>query len=319
MARKTHRGNVANEFVRVILTDIGLRANGFSKADWQRTLEAFDYKCAYTGATLDDGPLDRDHAVPLNRKHGGLHVFGNVVPATRLANSQKSGTRYDEFLRSDSTKLTSLAGRTPEQREEAIKRIEDFMAAARPDQLLDSRPEMLAYYDRKYQEILTLCATTNEETAALLKQLGAMEETAESETASPDDDQLYASAEDFERDEQALVVLPAPYDRLFEEFENRKIGAFAQAVFTQLFADNRIAPYLELLQDAGYSRRQLGLYFPALARQRGTENKYYATPYTILNGHEYYLCNDWYRSKRTTFEDWLTGTVFSRPVRPVRP
>ena len=316
MARKASPGSVANEFVRLILTEVGLKAGGLSKADWQRTLDAFGNKCAYTGAA--DKPLVQEHAVPLNRTHGGLHVYGNVVPATQEANSQKAGKRYDDFLRSKASKLTSLSQQSPAQREEAITKIDGFMAAARRENPSAMQPvvqpELLAYYEQKYRQVTALCAATSDETDALLKRLGAAPEPAEQDGTTDEDEQTYASAEAFEHDEPGTADLPEAYALLFEQYENLKIGAFARAVFKQLFADGRIAPLLKQLQDTDYSRLQLGLYYPALVRNRNATNsgKYYAPSYRTTNGHEYYLCNDWYRSRRGTFEDWLTDTVFGQ-------
>ena len=309
MPRQARPGNVANEFIRVILTEIGVRAGGLSNADWERTLKMFDYRCAYTGAKLEAGDLDQDHAVPLNRKHGGLHVFGNVVPATRLANSQKAGKRYDEFLRSTSIKLTSLKDRTTTQREESLAFIEKFMAGARHDNLLAVHPDLLKYYGKKYEEVKALCAATSAETADLLQCLQTVALPDEA-PALDDEHYTYASEEEFKRDEEAVDVLPEPYDRLFEQYSDRGIGAFARAVFEKLLLDPRIKHFLKELQKKEYSREHLAVYHPVLTpHQEHDEARYYAKPYQAIDGQEYYLCNDWYNSRRGTLEDWLRDTV----------
>ena len=40
------------------------------------------------------GRMDRDHAIPMNRKHCGLHLYDNVLPATKEANQRKAGQHY---------------------------------------------------------------------------------------------------------------------------------------------------------------------------------------------------------------------------------
>lgn len=113
MPNQTAPGDVANIFVRYILTKVGVKAGGLTKTDWQSTLTKFGNCCAYTGQPMDT-TYDKDHAVPINRKHGGLHVYGNVLPASKLANSQKKGLRYDEFLRAEGGEIFELS--TPDGR-----------------------------------------------------------------------------------------------------------------------------------------------------------------------------------------------------------
>ena len=85
-------------FVRVILSDAGTMLGGLTEDEWWKTLEWFDGRCAYTGEELAEGRTERDHAVPMNRTHCGLHLFGNVVPATKLANRHKAGDHYRHFV-----------------------------------------------------------------------------------------------------------------------------------------------------------------------------------------------------------------------------
>lgn len=96
--RKTNPGNAANAFVRVILADAGTMLGGMSEDEWQKTLDWFGGRCAYTGEELVEGETDRDHAIPMNRAHCGLHLYGNVLPATREANGRKAGKHYREFV-----------------------------------------------------------------------------------------------------------------------------------------------------------------------------------------------------------------------------
>ena len=97
-ARRTNPRDAANIFVRVILADAGALLGGFTEEEWERTVEYFGGRCAYTGADLAGGPVDRDHAIPLSRAHCGVHLFGNVLPATKAANSEKGGKHYADFV-----------------------------------------------------------------------------------------------------------------------------------------------------------------------------------------------------------------------------
>ena len=96
--RKPNPGNAANACVQVILSDAGTMLRGMSEGEWQRTLDWFDGRCAYTGEELTEGETDRDYAIPMSRAHCGLHLYGNVLPATREANGRKAGKHDREFV-----------------------------------------------------------------------------------------------------------------------------------------------------------------------------------------------------------------------------
>ena len=96
--RKWNPGDAANVFVRVILSDAGALLGGLTDDEWRATLDWFDGRCAYTNEELPEGRAEQDHAVPMNRKHCGLHLYGNVLPATREANRRKAGEHYRDFV-----------------------------------------------------------------------------------------------------------------------------------------------------------------------------------------------------------------------------
>ena len=88
MARQTRKwnpGDAANTFIRVILSDAGTILGGITEDDWEQTLAYFNWRCAYTGAKLIGGHIERDHAISMNREHCGIHLYGNVLPATKEA------------------------------------------------------------------------------------------------------------------------------------------------------------------------------------------------------------------------------------------
>ena len=71
---------------------------GVNEDEWQMTVDWFGGRCAYTGEELAEGETDRDHAIPMSSAHCGLHLYGNVLPATREANGRKAGKHYRDFV-----------------------------------------------------------------------------------------------------------------------------------------------------------------------------------------------------------------------------
>lgn len=312
MANQATPNVVANTFVRYILTQAGLSFGGFTVGgtndQWQATLVAFDHKCAYTGQQLTGLKVEKEHAVAMNRTGGGLHVYGNVVPSTPQANAQKLGLRYDEFLRSRGDKFSSIAHLSDDEREAAIVRIEDFMQSARPDGLLDPHPELLAFYKEQYEVAKSLCAQAQEKLQALLQKLQLEEVPAETDAGQLD----LPTAEQLELEEESASDLPPAYQALQTQYENRKIGVYAQAVFRALFADGHIAQQLETLTRPDESLARFKLSFPLFTtRRQEAPARYYADAYH-LNGTDYYLCNHWYERSRDYLDSWLTETVFGQ-------
>jgi hypothetical protein len=304
MANRPTPGVVANSLVRYILTQAGLAAGGLSNEQWQRTLQAFNGCCAYTGQPL--APAEKEHAVPMNRTQGGLHVFGNVLPATGAANREKGGLRYDVFLRAKGERFKSVAHLTDEQREARIAHIEAFMQAARTDGLLASHPELLAFYAAQYEQAKELCANSVEQLTALLAKLNVTEEPATDATATPQD---VPTPEQFELEETDLDALPEPYRTIQDFGSQTNVGSYAQAIFRQLFADGRIAALLPALARREDSFTSFKLSFPALVTHRPENGgRYYATPYHY-EGTEYYLCSQWYERHRAALDTWLATLV----------
>ena len=90
--RKWNPGDAANAFVRVILSDAGAKLGGLTEWEWERTLDWFEERCAYTREALLNGRSERDHAIPMNRTHCGIHLYGNVLPVSTNANRQKAAS-----------------------------------------------------------------------------------------------------------------------------------------------------------------------------------------------------------------------------------
>ena len=93
-------GDAANVFIRVILSDASSILGGLTEEQWEETLAFFGHRCAYSGTPFKKGSIkiEHGHPIPQNREWCGLHLYGNVVPATPDAIQLKGGKHYAEFL-----------------------------------------------------------------------------------------------------------------------------------------------------------------------------------------------------------------------------
>ena len=102
--RQHNPGDAASAFIRVLLSEAGRLAGGLTDSEWEDTMAHFDHCCAYTGEPLTNETTRQEHAIPINRESCGLHLYGNVVPATKEANRRKS-SKHKEFLKDDPHRL----------------------------------------------------------------------------------------------------------------------------------------------------------------------------------------------------------------------
>ena len=150
--RRTNPGDAANAFVRVILSDAGAMLGGLKEHEWRKTLEWFDGRCAYTGRSLADGETERDHAIPMNRTQCGLHLYGNVVPATQEANRRKAGTHYREFI----------------EDRDRLERIDAFLRASMYWERVSAFGNLQTYCEAQYRAIDALCRVNRQYLLSLL-------------------------------------------------------------------------------------------------------------------------------------------------------
>ena len=146
--RQHHPGDAANAFIRVLLSDAGKLAGGLSDEQWDKTLEYFDYRCAYTGEKLTKDSAEQEHAIPINRDHCGLHLYGNVVPATKQANRKKGPRRYGDYFR-DFDDVDNA---------KRLQKIEEFMEMSEYHQKTKPFQGLYAYCQTQYGVITALCA-----------------------------------------------------------------------------------------------------------------------------------------------------------------
>ena len=166
--RKWNPGDAANTFVRVILSDAGTKLGGLTEPEWNRTLDFFGGRCAYTGETLLGGLIERDHAIPMNRAHGGLHLYGNVVPATAQANVRKGGRHYRDFVE-DADRLAQ---------------IENFITQSGYWERVSVFGDLRRYCEAQYRAVDALCRVNSQYLASLLPE--DLEDRATSVPEPPD-------------------------------------------------------------------------------------------------------------------------------------
>lgn len=152
--KRTYSGDVANSFVRCLLSDVGASLGGLSKKDWEKTLEYFEYKCAYTGEPITLETAVMDHVIPHNREFCGLHIYGNVIPSTKGANGAKSSTDFEEFLLSDAE---CLNGSTQNERQRRIDKINSFMKEAGFQEKLEKVDNLKLFCHKEYANIQAMC------------------------------------------------------------------------------------------------------------------------------------------------------------------
>src|SRR5436305_10244077 len=99
MPKRTNPADVANLFIRCFLSDVG-EALAVAQTCIGARREYFDFCCAYTGKPVTKATAVMDHAIPMNKRHCGLHLFGNLVPCISAANTEKHYRHYREFLSS---------------------------------------------------------------------------------------------------------------------------------------------------------------------------------------------------------------------------
>lgn len=144
MAQKMLRknpGDVANTFIRCLLSDAGEILGGITDEQWSSTLEYFEYRCPYTGVAITDEYAVKDHAIPINRDHCGLHLYGNVLPCTDEANRKKHRHHYSDFV-TDRNRL---------------EKIESFLEYTGYWEKARSLGDLQAYCKTQYEVITGLC------------------------------------------------------------------------------------------------------------------------------------------------------------------
>jgi hypothetical protein len=151
--KRTHAADAANLFVRNLLCEISEQLGGFKEQDWTKTKKYFDNRCAYTGSTKN---IVMDHATAHNRTHCGLHLYGNIIPASKEANASKSGKTLEEFFDSDAICLEGIDEQTRLERLNKIKEFQEQSGYQKITKILDTKINIKEFMQKSYQEILNL-------------------------------------------------------------------------------------------------------------------------------------------------------------------
>lgn len=149
--KRTNPGDVANLFVRCMLSDISDMLGGFSNEELQKTVEYFDYKCPYTGQDISVEYQTHkwvlDHLIPHNRESCGLNLYGNIIVTTREINSKKAAKSFEDFIRFDTQG-------TEEEKEARIQKIRIFQKEAGYFNKIKDINEIKELCKQKYDFIL---------------------------------------------------------------------------------------------------------------------------------------------------------------------
>lgn len=148
--KRTFSADAANVFIRNFLCDISDALGRFSDEDYKHTLKYFNNCCAYTGVKLSKKSMTLDHIIPHNRKYCGLHLYGNLVPASSQANKSKGGKTFEKFLLSDSKVLNGLDNETRMIRIEKLKQFQKQSGYLEKVEILKNISDIA---ESKYQHI----------------------------------------------------------------------------------------------------------------------------------------------------------------------
>ncbi|MCA9178886.1 MAG: hypothetical protein KDB14_30695 [Planctomycetales bacterium] len=144
MAQKTRiqPGSVANIFIRCLLSDAGQLLGGLSNEQWSATVEYFEHRCPYSDVPITEETAVQDHAIPINRQHCGLHLYGNILPCAHEANARKHHKHFRDFV-------------TDPQR---LQKIEEFIEQSGYWEKAAMLGDLEAYCRTQYDVVTGLCA-----------------------------------------------------------------------------------------------------------------------------------------------------------------
>ncbi len=318
MARRTNPGDVANLFIRCLLSDAGVQLGSFNKKDWDNTLAYFENKCAYTGEPLTAKTAVMDHLVSHNRTSIGLHLYGNIIPCTAQANAAKRHLSLQEFFDSNPTVLSHLSA---EEKAEKLKKIKGFVKESKYEEKVSRIKDLATYCNAQYEMIKKLCEVNKEYIA--------------NSVGEPVIEDVEDEIEDIPQDTLALMPIidqnsnPTPaISKLFgKAIENTKIQDLAKEAFTVLIEKAKSSNYhkdlLLKVQDLNYCKEHLLLDFPALKKivdlnrikeERTVSNQ--TRYYQVLFGeNEFLLTSQWYnpesnntakKKQKSKLVDWIT-------------
>lgn len=201
----------------MLLSEVGRLVGGITDEQWNRTREFFDGQCAYTGEPLSDSEAIKEHAVPINRRHCGVHAYGNVLPASKAANDAKAGKHYREYM------AAVVGGET------RLGRIEDFVRESGYEARVEPFGDLRRYCEQQYRQVVAL----GEVNKAYLRSIaeGVLDMVGPPGSAEEDGAAMEAMVGD---------PLPIRFDPPGPEFKKRLLTT-QEAWVTTFYADGRVA------------------------------------------------------------------------------
>lgn len=149
-------GDVSNQSVRNILTELSKRLyGGITEQEMEDTLDAFGWKCPYTGRDLTqsilngDGSYVTDHIEPQNKEHCGLNVKGNLIIVDKKANAAKRDMSVEDFLLKDTKVLAGVDEKTRRERLDKIRQFQEDCGYY-PDKIRSTIGPLMK---KKYEEV----------------------------------------------------------------------------------------------------------------------------------------------------------------------
>lgn len=149
---KTHATDVANVFIKYMLSSFSEQMGGFSKEEWQKTLEFFNYRCAYTERYAET--LVPEYVIACNKQQCGLHLYGNIIPVAKDACGVKEEKTIEDFFHSNPM---LLQGEDEDTKKERFERIKDFQNRSGYFLKANSiKINLQGYLDETYREVLAI-------------------------------------------------------------------------------------------------------------------------------------------------------------------
>jgi hypothetical protein len=123
-------------------------------AEYNRQVDAvlrfFDSACAYCGSPK----RDEDHLVPRNRRSGGLHAWGNVVPCCTTCNSSKSQRMWTDHIAA-LIETRTITAEEAAQRSAAIRgMVAHFKYRPQVDELLPVVEDLYRHADLQARSLI---------------------------------------------------------------------------------------------------------------------------------------------------------------------
>ena len=102
------KSDISNSAIRIFLQDVGKfydKERGLDPltpslkvSQKKELLEYFDHACCFCKTQIDLKSLSKDHLIPMNNTHLGLHAWGNIVPCRKTFNNEKQQKPWAKFI-----------------------------------------------------------------------------------------------------------------------------------------------------------------------------------------------------------------------------